>query len=233
MRARSVERVVQLLYLLVSATLTFNAVLIAFLAWAYYAPRFAGHRISPSAPMREPWKQRVRVMSTTSALSLAAVYGGCYAFYGGLVTGGEASVWKVLGQAALVLVVYDFVYYFLHRAMHIKKVMRWVHGVHHRARNPSALESFYLDPIELLAGLGLMFASAWAVGPIHVYAFGLVFFVYSTLNILVHSGLQFRSALLAPIDFLARKHNVHHLVDFGKNYSSLTPLPDLLFGTAG
>jgi sterol desaturase/sphingolipid hydroxylase (fatty acid hydroxylase superfamily) len=216
----------------ISGTLSFNALLIAFLAWAYYSPRFAGNRISQAPSMREPWSKRMRVMSTTSVLSLLAVYGGTYLLYGQLVYEGAAGGWTVLFESALVLLVYDFSYYFLHRTMHIKKVMRWVHGVHHRARNPSALESFYLDPLELFAGVALLFASVWVVGPVSVRSFGVVFFVYSTLNILVHSGLEFRNALFRPIDFLARKHHVHHMVDFGKNYSSLTPLPDLLFGTA-
>jgi sterol desaturase/sphingolipid hydroxylase (fatty acid hydroxylase superfamily) len=208
-------------------------VLIALLAWAYYAPRFAGNRISQAQSMREPWAKRLRVMSLTSALSLLAVYGGSYLLYDHLVYEGPVSVLRVLGESALVLLVYDFTYYFLHRGMHIKKIMRWVHSVHHRARNPSALESFYLDPLELFAGVFLLFASTWLVGPVSVWSFGVTFFVYSTLNILVHSGLEFRTPLLGPIDFLARKHHVHHMQDFGKNYSSLTPLPDLLFRTAG
>lgn len=221
-----------LLYLLVSGALTFNAVLIAFLTWAYYSPRFEARRISVSGSLREPWPGRIRVMSVIGALSPLCVYGLLAAFRGQLVVEGPAGTLTVLGESALALLVYDFTYYFLHRAMHIKKVMRWVHGVHHRARNPSALESFYLDPIEMLAGIALMFASVWAVGPLHVVSFGVVFFVYSTLNVLVHSGLEFGS-IAAPLDFLARKHNVHHRVDFGKNYSSLTPLPDLVFGTTG
>jgi sterol desaturase/sphingolipid hydroxylase (fatty acid hydroxylase superfamily) len=117
--------------------------------------------------------------------------------------------------------------------MHHKKVMRWVHGVHHRARTPSALESFYLHPLELLAGLFLLLFSTYLLGPVHSHAFVAAFFVYSTLNIVIHSGLDFPHPLLAPVGFLVRKHQVHHLDDFGKNYSSLTPLPDLVFGTAG
>ncbi|HEY6881719.1 MAG TPA: sterol desaturase family protein [Polyangiales bacterium] len=171
-------------------------------------------------------------MSVIGVLSPLAVYGLLAALRPRMIVEGEASVWTVLYESALVLLVYDFTYYFLHRAMHIKKVMRWIHGVHHRARNPSALESFYLDPFEMLAGVSLLFAATWVVGPVHVVSFGVVFFVYSTLNVLVHSGLVFGS-LAAPLDFLARKHNVHHRVDFGKNYASLTPLPDLLFGTSG
>jgi sterol desaturase/sphingolipid hydroxylase (fatty acid hydroxylase superfamily) len=230
--AGEARRTVDLLYLLVSGALAFNAVLIAFLTWAYYSPRFAARRISMNQSIREPWAKRIRVMSIIGGLSPLAVYGLLAALRGWLLVEGQASAWTVLYESALVLLVYDFSYYFLHRAMHIKKVMRWVHGVHHRARNPSALESFYLDPIEMFAGIALLFAAALAVGPVHVVSFGLVFFVYSTLNVLVHSGLVF-GLLAAPIDFLARKHNVHHMVDFGKNYASLTPLPDLLFGTAG
>ena len=80
--------------------------------------------------------------------------------------------------------------------------------------------------------LGLLFASMWVVGPVHVHAFAATFLVYSTLNIVVHAGLATRSPLLAPIDFLIRKHHAHHATDPRRNYSTLTPLPDLLFGTA-
>jgi sterol desaturase/sphingolipid hydroxylase (fatty acid hydroxylase superfamily) len=62
-------------------------------------------------------------------------------------------------------------------------------------------------------------------------AFAAAFFVYSTLNILIHSGLEFPHWLLSPINALTRKHHKHHSGQFGRNYASLTPLPDLLFGT--
>jgi sterol desaturase/sphingolipid hydroxylase (fatty acid hydroxylase superfamily) len=117
--------------------------------------------------------------------------------------------------------------------MHHPKLLRAVHGVHHRARNPSALESFYQHPIELLSGLSLMFFATWLIGPVHVYTFAATFFVYSTFNIIVHAGFQARLWIFAPFDFLIRKHHMHHAADPGKNYSSLTPLPDLLFGTSG
>ena len=101
--------------------------------------------------------------------------------------------------------------------------------MHHRARNPTALESFYLHPIELFAGIILMLAATVVVGPINHVAYLIVFFVYSILNIIVHSGLNL--PLMGPTNFLTRKHHVHHQDDFGKNFSSLTPLPDLFFGT--
>ena len=217
---------------LVASTLAFNGLLIGLLVWAYHAPRFAPYRMSQKQSMRVSWTTRARIMTTTSVLSLLTVFGVVRLAHDALILEGPTSVSMVLWDALLVLLVYDFAYYFLHRLMHVKKLMRWVHGVHHRARNPSALESFYLHPVELFAGLFLLFGCAYLVGPVHVYAFAVAFFVYSTLNILVHSGLDTGRKWLSPIDFLARKHHVHHQDDFSKNYSSLTPLPDLLFGTA-
>lgn len=208
-----------------------SAALLVFLTWAHGSPRFAHRRISDKPGMKVPWAQRARTMLFIGTLSFSAVIGATYFLFEQIVTL-EAATWlTITWQTLAVLLVYDFAYYVLHRSMHHKKLMRFVHGVHHRARNPTALESFYLHPIELLAGLGLLVASTLVVGPIHWLAFLIVFFVYSMLNIIVHSGLVLPG--MAPTNFLTRKHHVHHQDDFAKNYSSLTPLPDLLFGTAG
>jgi sterol desaturase/sphingolipid hydroxylase (fatty acid hydroxylase superfamily) len=220
-------------YAVLFATLALDAVLLGGLVWAFYSPRFADHRIQPGQAIKVPLAKRVRSAVVSSGISLAAIVGSTWFLHDALFYDRPTSfVVKVL-QGGGILLVYDFAYYGLHRAMHIKKVMRFVHGVHHRATNPSALESFYLHPVELLAGLGLLLASTRLVGPVHEHAFIGAFFVYSTLNIVIHSGLDFRHPLLAPIDFLTKKHHVHHFDDFAKNYSSLTPLPDLLFGTSG
>lgn len=223
-------------YVLVVATLASNTLLLAFLAWAYRSERFRSRRIELGAPMKVSNAARLKNMATSAVLSLAVVIGCTYFLFEALFTSTPTAWWVIALQAAGILVVYDWTYYALHRGMHHKKLMRWVHGVHHRARNPSALESFYLHPLELLAGLGLLVASTWVSSlwaPVHVYAFAAAFFVYSTLNIVIHSGLDFGHPLLWPIDALTRKHHVHHRNDFSKNYASLTPLPDMFFGTAG
>ena len=223
-------------YLLVGMTLLSNTLLLVFLAWAYRSPRFESRRIELGAPMKVPKSARLKNMTTSAVLSLAVVLGSTYFLYEALFTEVATAWWVILPQGIAILVVYDWTYYALHRGMHHKKLMRWVHGVHHRARNPSALESFYLHPLELLAGLGLLVFSTWVtslIAPVHVYAFAAAFFVYSTLNIVIHSGLDFGHPLSWPVDFLTRKHHVHHRNDFSKNYASLTPLPDMFFGTAG
>lgn len=220
-------------YGLLGLTLAFDAVLLSWLAWAFHAPRFARQRISPTVKLKVSPLSRVVNVIVSSSLSLVTVIGATYWGSSALLSTAPTPAWRIAFEALAILLIYDFAYYGLHRGMHHKKLMRWVHGVHHRARTPSALESFYLHPAELLAGLGLLLASTWIVGPVHIYAFLAAFFVYSTLNILIHSGLDFGIALSSPIDALTRKHHVHHHDDFAKNYSSLTPLPDWLFRTTG
>ena len=222
----------QQLLVLVIATLALNGAVVAFLAWAFYSPRYARRRIHATMVMRVPWPRRIRVMVVTSTLSLLAVFGFAYLLEDRIFYEGPVSALRVVWESVVSLLLYDFAYYGLHRVMHIKKVMRFVHGEHHRARNPSALDSFFQHPVELFSGIGLMYAAVFVAGPVHVYSFALIFFVYSMLNIIVHSGIEFGTALLRPFDFLARKHHVHHMDHFDKNFSSLTPLPDLLFRSA-
>lgn len=229
----------QTLVVLVAITLAVSPMLLGALAWAYRSPRFASRRIVAGPGMQVAWPHRMRAMSTTSTLSLATVLGSLYFGYGILISEAPQAGWVIALEAVGILVVYDFAYYGLHRAMHHPRLLKAVHGVHHRARNPSALESLYQHPLELLAGLALLFGSTAAVGllsgagGVHPIAFGAAFFAYSMINVLVHSGLDSGSPLLAPIDFLTRKHHVHHHDDPNKNYATLTPLPDLLFGTRG
>lgn len=223
------------LYVAIVAVLAFEGVLLAYLGWAYNAPRFASRRISPSPPLRVSTGERARYFLMSSGLSLLFIFLFTQGLWGTGITESGPS-WRVIVDPIAVILFYDFLYYFLHRLMHHKRLMRHVHAVHHRARNPSALESFYLHPVELFAGLALLNACVWmyglVLGPMSVAGYSVLFFFHSTLNIVVHSGLQFGGALMRPLDFLAKKHSIHHKDDGTRNYSSLTPIPDFLFGTS-
>ncbi len=218
-------------YLPIVAILVFDGLLLGFLAWAYHSARFKGHRISPMESMKVPKMTRLINIAVSSVLSLLVLFGLTYLIYPYTFHTNPTPAWRVGLEILAILLVYDFAYYWLHRIMHIKGLMRLVHGVHHAVRNPTAMESFYLHPAELFAGLALLLACTWLIGPVHGYAFAAVFFLHSSLNIIVHSGLLSGHWLLAPFDHLTRKHHVHHMANRDKNYASLTPLPDMLFGT--
>lgn len=220
-------------HVLIAITLTVDALLLGFLAWAFHSPRFAPYLIREPVKMKVPKNAYLRNIASNGLLSVVATLGLIYGLADVVLYASPERWWVIVLQAAAIFVVYDFVYYGLHRfVFHQKKLMRWVHGVHHRARFPSALESLYQSPIELISGLSLLMASTWVVGPVHYIAFAAIFFVYSTLNIVIHSGMIFPHPIFFVVNALTRKHHVHHMNDFGKCFASMSPLPDLIFRTA-
>jgi len=221
---------------IIGATLIADGFLFAGLMWAYHQPRFAHRRLHHKRMKVDP-RARARHLIRNAVLSGVTTI-GLIALLAGTVLSFEAGpTWYViLAQAATIIVAYDLLYYWMHRTLHHKKLMRWVHGVHHRVRNPTAIESLYLSPIELLAGLLLLVTTTAlvdAVWPVHGLAFAVAFVPYSTLNIVNHMGMELPGRVFAPLNWLARKHHIHHSGDFTKNYATLTPIPDALFGTVG
>jgi sterol desaturase/sphingolipid hydroxylase (fatty acid hydroxylase superfamily) len=220
-------------YVLIGLVLAIDGALLTFLAYAYHAKRFERFRISLKESMKVPGAERLKNIAFIAVLSLIAVFGMTFAIYRYTFHDGPVSPWRIVYQVCAILLLYDFAYYWLHRAMHMKKLMRYVHGRHHEVHNPTAMESFYLTPAELFAGLALLLACTWVLGPVHIYAFAVVFFIHSTLNITVHSGLVSSRLLLWPIDRLTHKHYIHHAGNYDNNFASLTPFWDILFGTRG
>jgi sterol desaturase/sphingolipid hydroxylase (fatty acid hydroxylase superfamily) len=130
-------------------------------------------------------------------------------------------------------VLYDFGYYVLHRfVFHQWKLGRRIHAVHHKIRTPYAKDSLYIHPVETLLGVGLLMACTLIVGPISVYSFGASFFVYSVLNILIHSAFDIPIFPFRWLSALSRNHDTHHHSMKGGYYASISPLWDLVFGTA-
>jgi sterol desaturase/sphingolipid hydroxylase (fatty acid hydroxylase superfamily) len=224
-------------YSIILVILGLDGALLAFLAYAYHAKRFETYRISMKESMKVPDAARIKNIAFISVLSVLTVFAMTYFTYPRALHQNATSLPRLGLEILAILLVYDFAYYWLHRLMHHKKLMKYVHAVHHEVHNPTAMESFYLHPIELFAGLALLMSCVWLsaliVGPVSMYAFAVVFFIHSTLNITVHSGVDSKRWFLFPIDHLTRKHYIHHAGNYDNNYASLTPFWDMLFGTRG
>lgn len=220
-------------HVMIGVTLLVDALTLGFFVWAFHSKTLRKYRIREPMPVKVPRASYWRNVASNGVLSVVLTLGLIYGLADVVLYASPERGWVIALQAVGIFVAYDFLYYAMHRfVFHNVKMMRFVHGVHHRARYPSALESLYLSPLELLAGLSLLMFCTWLVGPVHYLAFAPVFFVYSTLNIVIHSGLIFPHPAFAVVNLLTEKHHVHHMSAFGKNYASLTPLPDLIFGTA-
>ncbi|HWE28517.1 MAG TPA: sterol desaturase family protein, partial [Polyangia bacterium] len=138
-------------YAIIVSILALDGALLTFLAFAYHSKRFEAYRISLKESMKVPGAERLKNIAFIAVLSLMAVIGMTGAIYPFTFHQHVVSAWRIAFEILAILLVYDFAYYWLHRLMHTKKGMRWVHGRHHEVRNPTAMESFYLTPAELFA----------------------------------------------------------------------------------
>jgi len=214
--------------LVVTLVLMSGAVCGAVTSLAY--ARLPGRRLHRTEQRKSMGRELVKRGAVNAVTSTAIVYGYTHLLARWLFTAEAPPVWRGALQALLILGLYDTLYYFLHRYLfHEWTVLRPVHAVHHRVRYPVSVESLFLHPLEGFLGLSLLIFSTWVVGPVNPVTFGACFFVYTWLNIIVHAGV----ALPVPyLGFIARKHARHHVDMRAGNYSSLTPIPDLLFGTS-
>ncbi len=221
------------LLILVSAVLAVNGILLAYLTWAFQSPRFAAHRMRQQT-IRLKVSERLQTLNFNfnSLLSVGMVYAAIWFGFDIWFTEQDISWSTFLFQFVAVLGLYDFSYYWVHRWTHQRRKAMKVHGVHHQALYPSARESLWIHPIETIVGIGLLLTSAWLVGPINVYAFACTFLVYTTTNLLIHSGINFPSYPLKFYNTVAQQHYGHHMLNMKRNYAPLTPIWDRLFGTS-
>ena len=129
-------------------------------------------------------------------------------------------------DAILAILLYDFSYYWLHRVMHTKFLMRYLYGWHHRCRHPTAIDGLYQRPHETVLALSLLMACVALVGPMSIPSFVLVIFIHTLINMLDHANLRIG---ITWLDHIMHAHDLHHSrrnVNFG-----LTPLWDHVFRT--
>lgn len=145
-------------------------------------------------------------------------------------------IWRYVTDIVLILMIYDFFYYLTHRFLfHGTGYFRRVHGLHHQARNPSFVDSFYVHPLETFIGLALLGltitgVSLW-LGPLHVGSMIVLYMIYTQQNIINHTYFDLDYFPYKTINYLTDKHHTHHKNMNMGNYASITPLYDYLFGT--
>ena len=166
-------------------------------------------------------------------LAFALYVGFAYVFAGYVTAGLTGSLWRVLLEVAAILLLYDLMYYLMHRGFHHPWLMKHVHGRHHHVRNPTAVDGLYLDPLDNFAGLGVFFLSVVVVGPISAASFLCAVLVYILINTINHMGLELPHPAFKLANYWARKHDHHHGVNPRSNYASIFYFWDRLFRTSG
>lgn len=203
----------------------------AWLDWAVSSDRFKHYRLrTPGPNYHGPQNKWLNVMlNNLLALSIVAAF--FYHFGASSLYPHWPGFAHFFGETFAVLLLYDFGYYFFHRGLHHPKLMKYIHGVHHKVRFPVASESVFLNPLEQMGAFVLLLGAVLLLGPISEYAFLMMFFLYSSINVIVHSNLVFPHPALRLFNFWVQKHDVHHDT-FRNNYASIFPFWDQAFGTS-
>ena len=143
--------------------------------------------------------------------------------------------WGSIAQVLVFFLVYDFFYYWWHRAQHELPWLWPQHALHHSdtALNIStSLRHHWLeDPLRVFAmaaPLGFLFYFKPASLPWIATVFGLWPFF-------IHMNLRLPMGWLTPVLAGPQYHRIHHSIEtahWNRNYAAYFPLWDIVFGTA-
>lgn len=149
----------------------------------------------------------------------------------GVHAGPLPPVWVIALQLVFFVYLDDFLYYWMHRTLHVPWLFKRVHGWHHRILTPWAVTGHYMHPLEY----GLTGALA-LVGPIllgaHVFTIWLWIAFRQWEAAEGHCGyeLPWTPTHLLPFNDGAVHHDVHHARVRG-NYAGFLTWTDRTFGT--
>ena len=138
----------------------------------------------------------------------------------------------ILLQAVLILLITDFLQYWMHRLFHKDLLWRF-HAVHHSTTNLDWLSAARFHPVNIILYSTMMNALVYTLG-FSVEAFLILQPFNAIYSPLVHANLTwnygpFKYVLASPVF-----HRWHHTgIDEGgnKNFAPTFPFIDLMFGT--
>jgi len=141
--------------------------------------------------------------------------------------------WYVLaGQVLVCAVIEDTWHYFLHRALHDKRIYKHIHKVHHHYQSPFGMTAEYAHPAEtLILGAGFFIGILLMCNHMVLLWAWVTVRLFETID--VHSGydIPYLNVFhLIPFYGGAKAHDFHHY-NFHGNYSSTFTWWDKIFGT--
>ena len=205
-------------------------------------PDIARTRTLNNEQNREKWRNKAQKYHHRVKSSQKIGAGFTLAFYflvQPFIVSMEAQpVWKVLLDVILILMVYDFFSYLMHRFVFLGQgYFRKVHAVHHQARSRvSSIDSHLLHPWEIFLGIALFYVVTVCMAivqghPFHFSTIVITSVIYTQLNQINHCRIDLDNAPWKTLNWIAIRHDAHHIDMHRGNYATITLLYDWLFGT--
>jgi len=169
-----------------------------------------------------PGKKQMRhelLYSSSSILIFSFILIIAYLLY----INGHTTIYTNIGQygygyfflsLALMIILHDTYFYWVHRLLHTKWFLKNIHRVHHRSANPTPLAANSFHPVEAFI-LGIIVFPLITIWPVHIFAL----LVFNTLvvvtNVIGHLGFEFmptklRNSLPGKLISSSTHHNLHH-----------------------
>lgn len=173
-----------------------------------------------------------------SLVFIVAIFGGILPF---CLTAERQVWWNVLLDMFVVLMVYDFFYYLMHRfVFHDGGLigggpLMWMHAIHHRQHNPCRGDSSYIHPLEIALGLGLFVATfallSVFMGKFHVITLVITWVAFNMINLHNHNRWSADTFPFRYLNKISVAHHHHHAKFTGGNFATISLLYDWMFGT--
>lgn len=141
--------------------------------------------------------------------------------------------WSILGQGILMVLLVDFMRYWVHRFAHTNPTLWRLHAVHHSPDKLYWLNTARFHPLE--KALHFVFDSMpFILMGVNEYVLALYFVCYAVNGFYQHSNVYLRLGWLNFIFSTAELHRWHHskiVKEANHNYSNTTIIWDIVFGT--
>ena len=150
----------------------------------------------------------------------------------------NAPLITIVWQAALIIVVHDAYFYWIHRAMHSKLLFRATHLHHHKSRTPTPWAAYSFSSWEAFFEAAFMplFLIVTSLLGLTYAGFALLFFIWNMIirNVMAHAGHEIFPAGWVDTPVLrwistTTHHDLHH--SEGYNYGFYFTWWDKWMGT--
>lgn len=146
----------------------------------------------------------------------------------------EYSLWYIPLSIILVLFIQDTYYYWVHRWMHIPKIYKYFHKVHHNSVHTSVWTSFSFHPLETILQ-AIILPVIIIFLPLHAYSILAILLIMTVSATINHAGVEIYpmgryGKWFGKLIIGATHHDVHHR-RFLCNYGLYFTIWDRLMGT--
>ena len=143
-------------------------------------------------------------------------------------------IWYLPLSLLIYLFAHDTWFYWTHRAMHVPRLFRIVHAVHHKSKPPTAWTAMSFHPYEAIVGAVFLPAMVFLV-PIHISVAGTFLAIASVMGVINHMGWEIFPRWLVHsrlgYGLITASHHERHHEEYRCNFGLYFRFWDHLCGT--